>query len=313
MTCHLFRCAAGALGWGNGTDPGGHGVVDGPDADRVRLVPARGGQPGEAAAVLRPPVPAGRGGRHLLRAARRADRPGLGGADPGRVHLQRQGVQPVHPAPDAGPGAARRPARGREPVRQGPGVPQGRRPGGGRSGLGPVPGRARAAAARRASSARSCCSSRPGSRSAGPQGLHPVLRAAGRAAPGLRGVPQPHLDDRGQPARDPGLPRRAPAAVRVRGHAAGLPELHPAGAGRHQRPGRGPDARALGQVGQQGYLTSGSATGTAKPSWPNGRARLATWPGRPTPPTCCSTTATATTRRSTPSSSRALLTGLPLG
>ena len=129
--------------------------------------PPEANNAGEAAAVLRPPVPAGGGGRHLLRAARRADRHGLGGADPGRVHLQHQGVQPVHPAPHPGQGAARRPARGRGPGRQGPGVPQGRRPGGDRPGVGPVPGRAGAAAPGRASSARSCCSSRPGSRSPG--------------------------------------------------------------------------------------------------------------------------------------------------
>src|SRR6266700_516579 len=101
------------LGWVDGAGPGGHGVVDGPDADRVGLVPAGGEQPGEAAALLRPPVPAGGGGRDLLRAARRADRAGLGGAG-----------------------------------RQGPRVPQGRGPGGGGGGLGPVPGRARPAARR---------------------------------------------------------------------------------------------------------------------------------------------------------------------
>ncbi len=84
---------------GYGAGPGGHGVVDGPDAARIGLVPARGGHAREAAAVLRPAVPPGRGGRHLLRAARGADRGHLGGAHPGRVHLQRQGVQPVHPAP----------------------------------------------------------------------------------------------------------------------------------------------------------------------------------------------------------------------
>ena len=51
-----------------------------------------------------------------------------------------------------------------------------------------------------------------------------------------------------------GFLRVASAAVRVRGHAAGLPELDPPGAGRDQRPGRGPDARPLRQVGQQGHL-----------------------------------------------------------
>src|SRR5436305_1982518 len=47
---------------GHGRGPGGHGVMDGPDADRGRLVPAGGEQPGEAAALLRPAVPAGGGG-----------------------------------------------------------------------------------------------------------------------------------------------------------------------------------------------------------------------------------------------------------
>src|SRR5579875_2975261 len=97
---------------GYGKDPGGHRVVDRQDADRVRLVSARGGHAGEAAAVLRPAVPAGRGGLELLRAARLADRRVVGAADPGRVHVQRPGVQPVHPAPDAGQGAADGPARG---------------------------------------------------------------------------------------------------------------------------------------------------------------------------------------------------------
>ena len=167
----------------HGRDPGGDGGMDRPVADRLRLVPGRCEHAGEAAAVLRSPVSAGGGGRHLLRAARRADRPGLGGTDPGRVHLQHQGVQPVHPAPHAGEGAAHRPACGRGPGREGPGVPQGRRPGAGRPGVGPVPGRARAAArcwpgrgwpgrcwpgrgwTGPGNSARSCCSSRPGSRS----------------------------------------------------------------------------------------------------------------------------------------------------
>ena len=117
MSGKLLRC-------GYGTDPGGHGVVDGPDADRVGLVPAGGGHAGKAAAVLCPPVPAGGSGRDLLRAARGADRRGLGGADPGRVHLQRQGVQPVHPAPHPGCRAACRPAPGGGEDGQRPGLPQ---------------------------------------------------------------------------------------------------------------------------------------------------------------------------------------------
>src|SRR5271166_2052321 len=122
-------------------NPGGHGGMDRPVADRLGLVPGRGEQPGEAAAVLRSPVPAGGGGRGLLRAARGADRQGLGGADPGRVHLQHQGIQPVHPAPHASQGAAGGLARARGSGREGAGVPQGRRPGADRTGVGAVPGR----------------------------------------------------------------------------------------------------------------------------------------------------------------------------
>src|SRR5438034_9261922 len=64
----------GLLGCGCGSGAGGHGVVDRPDADRVGLVSAGGGHAGEAAALLRPPVRPGGGGRHLLCAAGRADR-----------------------------------------------------------------------------------------------------------------------------------------------------------------------------------------------------------------------------------------------
>jgi uncharacterized protein YecE (DUF72 family) len=88
----------------------------------------------------------------------------------------------------------------------------------------------------------------------GGQGLPPGLRAAGRAPPGVHRVPQPHLDDAGQPAGEPGVPGPAPGAVRVRGHAAGVPQLHPASsAGRHREPGGAPPARPLRQVGQQGH------------------------------------------------------------
>src|SRR5690242_2982894 len=59
----------GPLGCGHGTGPGGHGVVDRPDADRVGLVSAGGGLAGEAAALLRAAVRPGGGGCHLLCAA----------------------------------------------------------------------------------------------------------------------------------------------------------------------------------------------------------------------------------------------------
>ena len=77
----------------------------------------------------------------------------------------------------------------------------------------------------------------------------------------------------------------APAAVCVRGHAAGPPRLHPAGAGRHRaRSGRGPPARALGQVGQQGHPRAVRLPLQRRPSWTNGQPRVAA-SGRPTPTT----------------------------
>ena len=51
-----------------------------------------------------------------------------------------------------------------------------------------------------------------------------------------------------------GFLRFASDPVRVRGHAAGLYQLDSAGPGRYQRPGPGPHARPLGQVGEQGHL-----------------------------------------------------------
>jgi hypothetical protein len=112
------------IGYGN--DPGGHGGVDRQVADRFRLVPARRRQPRAAAEVLRQPVPARRGRLGLLRAAGRAHGRGVGGQDPGRVHVQRQGVQPVHPASDPGQDAPGRPAGGGRQGGQGADLLQGR-------------------------------------------------------------------------------------------------------------------------------------------------------------------------------------------
>src|SRR5215472_6676049 len=53
-------------------------------------------------------------------------------ADPGRFHLQRQGVQPVHPPPHPGDRAASRPAPSGGEDGQGPGLPPRPRPRGGR-------------------------------------------------------------------------------------------------------------------------------------------------------------------------------------
>jgi Protein of unknown function DUF72 len=56
----------------------------------------------------------------------------VGRADPGRLHLQHQGIQPVHPPPHPSGRAASRPAPGRRENRQGPGLRPRRRPGPGR-------------------------------------------------------------------------------------------------------------------------------------------------------------------------------------
>ena len=133
-------------------------------------------------------------------------------------------------------------------------------------------------------------------------------RRAGRAAPGLHRVPQQDLDERGQPRGDAEVPLRPPAALRLRGRAAGLPQLRPARGGRHRAAGRGPHARAFGQVGQPRHPGEVPlpvpGAGTEGMGAEGTRARRAT----PTPRTSCSTIATATTPRSTraswPTSSR---------
>ncbi len=157
-----------------------------------------------------------------------------------------------HPTPVKALPADLREAAGQS--REGPGVPQGRRPGGGRPGVGPVPGRARAAARL------------PGKLGAILLQFPPwfpisrankdyILACAQRAAPRRVCVEfrnRTWMTEDNQ-ARNPGVPGRPPAALRVRGQAAGLPQLHPPGPGRHQRPGRGPHARPLGQVDEQGH------------------------------------------------------------
>jgi Protein of unknown function DUF72 len=52
----LWQALPRCLGCRHGAGAGGYGVVDGPDADRLGLVPTAGGHAGEAAALLRPPV-----------------------------------------------------------------------------------------------------------------------------------------------------------------------------------------------------------------------------------------------------------------
>ncbi len=110
-------------------------------------------------------VPAGRGRRHLLLAARRGDRAAVGRAHAGRLHLQHQGVQPADRAPHQGQRALQGPAAG---DRQEERLP--RRPARAvvRGGLDAVPVRAGPAGRGRASWARCCSSSRRGSPSGGP-------------------------------------------------------------------------------------------------------------------------------------------------
>ena len=111
------------------------------------------------------PLPAGRGRRHVLRAARRRHRQAVGRPDAARLHLRHQGARaddrPGHrdEAPAEGdPRRAPRPSsRASADLRQGPPAR------GPRCGLGDVPRRPRAARRGAASWARSCSSTRAGS------------------------------------------------------------------------------------------------------------------------------------------------------
>ena len=106
------------------------------------------------------------------------------------------------------------------------------------------------------------------------------------AAAGLR-VPQRVLVRRRQPRGDAGLPARAPAAVRLRGHAAGPQVVGPAGAGRHRRPRGGALPRPQRQVDQQGHPREVRLPVLRRGSWPTGRRSCGRWPTRPTRRTCC--------------------------
>ena len=90
--------------------------------------------------------------------------------------------------------------------RQGPGVSQGRGSGRGRSGLGAVPGRAGAAAGGGKLGAILLQFPPWFPISRANKEYIVVVRAAGGAAAGVRGIPQPDLDDRGQPGGEAGLP-----------------------------------------------------------------------------------------------------------
>jgi Protein of unknown function DUF72 len=80
-----------------------------------------------------------------------------------------------------------------------------------------------------------------------------ILACAGRPGSSVHRVPQPHLDDSGQPAGNSEVPLRPRPSVRVRRYAAGLSRLHPAGAGGHGGPGRHPAARPFPEVDEQGH------------------------------------------------------------
>ena len=208
---------------------------------------------GEAPGLLRRAVPAGRGRCDLLLAAGRSDRGAVGAAYPGRFCLQHQGVQPAHRAPDQ---AVERDLQGsaagdRQEERSTPTTCR-RRPTR-RSGRGSCPRSIRWS--RRASSARSCSSSRRGSPSSTANKQY-LIEVAKRCSP-LRAVIELRHESwfaGDNQAETLDFLRTAPPAVRQRRHAAGPQVVDPAGAGGHQRPGRGALPRPQRQVDEQEHL-----------------------------------------------------------
>ena len=229
-------------------------------------------------------VPPRRGRRDLLRAAGRADRGAVGAAHAAGVHVQHQGVQPAHRAPDQGLRDLQGPAAGDRQEERLPGRPAGA---GVRGGLDAVPVRART---------RWCEAGKLGAvlfqfppwftiRQV-QQGV--PARGAKRCEP-LRAVyrvPERVLVRGRQPRRDPGVPAPPPAAVRQRRHAAGPQVVHPAGPRGHRRPGRGAVPRPQRQVDQQGHLREVRLPSTPSGSWPTGRRGCSSWPTRPPRRTC---------------------------
>ena len=130
-----------------------------------RVLPGRGRQRRGAAPVLRVDIPGRRGRRDVLRAARRADLPAMGGPDAAGLHVRHQGPRaddrPGHgdeAPPEGDPREPARGAAGQEPdLREGPARRAPRR------GLADVPRRPGARSPSAASSARSCSSTRSGS------------------------------------------------------------------------------------------------------------------------------------------------------
>jgi hypothetical protein len=64
------------------------------------VLPGRLQDAGGPPALLRAAVPDGRGGRELLHDSLAPDSADVGRANPTAVHLQREGVSPLHRAPD---------------------------------------------------------------------------------------------------------------------------------------------------------------------------------------------------------------------
>src|SRR5579885_3035345 len=90
-----------------------HGVVDRADPPRERgVLPARGPHRRAPAPLLRAPLPGGRGGRELLRAAAAAHGRGVGRAHAAGLRLRCEGFRRAHRPPDRARAARPRLARG---------------------------------------------------------------------------------------------------------------------------------------------------------------------------------------------------------
>ena len=261
--------AAGFLCCGYGRGPGGYGVVDRPDADRLRAgYPPEAGTPEKRLRYYARQFGLVEVDANYYALPAEQTAAAWAARTPAVLHVQREGVQPVHPASHPGGGAAGllRPAAEKTGRTLGryleldPAVAD--------QAGGPCP--------------RSSRSARPGSWAIllqfppgfriGRARKEYIVACAANAAPRRVCVQfRMHLDDAGQPGGNPRLPGLRAAPVRVRGHAAGPSgKIHPLGARRHRPRWRWSACTVTRTNGTAGTSTSVSATATAAANWRNG-------------------------------------------
>ena len=202
----------------------------------------------------------------------------VGRAHPGRLPVQHQGVQPAHRAPDQGVRALQGPAPG---DRQAQRLPQRPRPAAYEqvwarflSALDPLVEAGKLGA---------ILFQFPPWFTIRRSNKQYLLEVAKRCSPLRVAVEFRHESwfDGDNTGRDAGVPARAPAAVRLRGHAAGPQVVDPAGGRGHRRPGGGALPRPQRQVDQQGHPREVRLPLLRAGSSRTGRRSCASWPTRP--------------------------------